>query len=123
MASSEPERRALEAVVAPDDELLIVVPAVEQSRLQWLANDEDEARERAAELGASVEAQAPADTRTVEVKPDAPRQVLEDAVAEHRPDRIVVAVREGEDATWLERGELERLPETIDGVPVTRLSL
>ena len=31
------------------DEVRVVVPAVEQSKLQWLANDEDEARAEAHE--------------------------------------------------------------------------
>jgi hypothetical protein len=35
----------------------------------------------------------------------------------------VVALREGEDATWLEEGELDGLPAEIEGVPVVRISI
>ena len=47
-------REALSDVVAPDDELHVVVPAVEQSRLQWLTNDEDNARAEAQAVGEAV---------------------------------------------------------------------
>jgi hypothetical protein len=122
VASSEIPRTALGEVVAAEDALHVVVPAVEQSRLQWLANDEGDARERAEEVGAEIAdaADAPA---TVDVKPDEPHQVVKDAIAEHAPDRVVVALREGEDATWLEEGELAELPDEIDGVPVTRITI
>ena len=55
VSSSEIEPGALSDVVSADDELHIVVPAVEQSRLQWLANDEGDARKDAAAVGESVE--------------------------------------------------------------------
>lgn len=123
VASSEIDRSELEEVVAPDDELVVVVPAVEQSFLQWLTNDEGEARERARQVGETVDADAPTDAERVQVKADDPVQLLQDAVAEHAPDRIVLAVREGDDATWIEQGELDEAPSEIAGVPVTRVSI
>lgn len=123
ISSSEIERPALSAVVSEDDELHVVVPVVEQSRLQWLANDEDAARADAREIGESVGLAAPAEPSTVDVKPDGPMQVLRDAIAEYRPDRIVVALREGDDATWLEDGQLDDAPPEIDGIPVVRISI
>jgi hypothetical protein len=48
---------------------------------------------------------------------------VRDAIAEHDPDRIVLALREGDEATWLEEDGLRGLPSEIDGVPVTRLAL
>ena len=123
VASSEPSRATLAEHVAPDDELIVVVPAVEQSALQWLANDEDDARAQAGAIGAAIGEKAPADASAVEVKPDPPHRVVEDAIAEHHPDLVVVAVREGEDATWLEKGELDRVPPAVAGVPVLRLSI
>jgi len=113
----------LDQHVEPDDELTVVAPAVEQSRLQWLANDEDAAREHAQAVGESVAARAPADTETVEVKPDRPSQAVSDAIAEHDPDRILVVVRQGEHATWLEQGEPQRIPDELEGVPVTLVEL
>jgi nucleotide-binding universal stress UspA family protein len=121
VASSDVSRSELEEVVEPDDELVVVVPAVEQSFLEWLANDEDDARERARELGETIDERAPTDAERVEVKPDDPVQAVEDAVAEHKPDRIVLAVRDGDEATWLEQGTLGEAPTAIAGVPVTRI--
>jgi hypothetical protein len=109
--------------VSPDDEVHVVVPAVEQSRLQWLFNDEDKARAQALRVGRSIARSAPADDVDVEAKPDPPQQAVRDAIAEFRPDRIVLALREGDDASWLEEGELDEAPRAIDGVPVERVRL
>ena len=123
VSSSQLDKDALWGVVSPDDELHVVVPAVKQSRLQWLTNDEDEARAEARAVGDAVAADAPADASDVDVKPDPPQQVVRDAIAEHRPDRVVVALRDGEEATWLEEGGLDELPSAIDGVPVDRIRI
>ena len=123
VSSSEIAREALADIVGPGDELFVVVPAVEQSRLQWLANDEGDARKEARAVGEAVAQAAPTDASDVDVKPDPPRQVVRDAIAEHRPDRVVVALRDGEEATWLEEDELGALPGQIDGVPLQRIQL
>ncbi len=123
VATSPVARDELAQHVAPDDDLAVVAPAVEQSRLAWLANDEGDARARAEEVGASVADRAPADAPVVEVKPDPPSQAVLDAIAEHDPDRILVVLRSGEDATWLEQGEADRIPDEIAGVPVALLEL
>jgi hypothetical protein len=123
VSSSEIGREALADSVSADDEVHVVVPAVKQSRLQWLFNDEDAARAEAQAVGESIARAAPADDVDVEVKPDPPQQAVRDAIAEFRPDRIVLALREGEDASWLEEGELEEFPRQIDGVPVERVRL
>ncbi len=123
VSSSQIERSVLSEVVAADDDLYVVVPAVEQSRLQWLTNDEGTARAEAREVGESVGRAAATEPASVVVKPDTPNQVVLDAIAEHQPDRIVVALREGEEATWLEEGGLDELPREIDGIPVVRISI
>ncbi len=123
VASSDLPRAALSDFVSPDDDLRIVVPAVEQSRLQWLTNDEDGARAEAHEIGEAISRVAPAEATNVEVKSDLPRQLVLDAIAEHHPAKIVVALREDEDATWLEDGELDGLPTEIEGIPVVRISV
>lgn len=123
IATAEIERSALESVLDPHDELHVLVPAVEQSRLDWLANDEDEARRAGERVGEQIGRAAPTDLESLEVRPDSPSQLARDAIAEHDPDRIVFAVRAGEDATWMEEDELQSLPAEIDGIPVTKLSL
>lgn len=121
IASSEIRRDVLSAVVSPDDELRIVVPAVEQSRLSWLTNDEDDARAEASEVGKAIERAAPAQETSVEVKSDLPSQLVMDAIAEHDPAKVVVALRDDEEATWLEDGALAALPPEIAGIPIVRL--
>jgi hypothetical protein len=123
VSTSEVDRSVLEEVLEPEDELIVVVPAVEQSKLEWLANDEGAARRRAREVGEAVAARAPAEASRIEVTPDVPHQVVLDAIGEHDPDRVVVALRRGEDASWLEEGELAAVPGEIEGVPITRLTL
>ena len=123
VSSSKLDKDALWGVVSPDDELHVVVPVVKQSRLQWMTNDEDEARAEAQVVGDAVAKDAPADASDVDVKPDPPQQVVRDAIAEHRPDRVVVALRDGEVATWLEEGGLDVLPGAIDGIPVDRIRI
>ena len=55
ISSSEWPVSALRAALGDDvDELRVVVPAVHQSRLQWLTNADDEARERADEAASSI---------------------------------------------------------------------
>jgi hypothetical protein len=121
VATSAVDRDELADHVDPTDELVVVVPAVEQSRLDWLTNDEGAARERAQDVGETVATEAPADAKAIEVKPDSPSQAVLDAIAEHDPDRIVAVVRKGEDATWLE--DEDRIPTELGGVPVTRVNV
>ncbi len=123
VATSPVARDELAQHLEPEDELAVVAPAVEQSRLEWLANDEDPAREHAQQVGEAVAERAPTDAEAVEVKPDPPHQVVVDAIAEHDPDRILVVVRGGEKATWLESGEADRIPDQVAGVPVTIVEL
>ena len=123
VSSMEIEPSTLGDEIGADDELFVVVPAVEQSRLKWLTNDEGEARGKAQEIGETIASDAPATATDVEVKPDVPSQVVLDAIAEHDPDRIIVVLREGEDATWLEEGELAQVPGQIAGVPITRVAV
>jgi hypothetical protein len=123
VSSSQLDKQALWGVVSSDDELHVVVPVVKQSRLQWLTNDEDKARAEAQAVGEAVAKDAPADASDVDVKPDPPQQVVRDAIAEHQPDRVVVALRDGEEASWLEEGGFDELPGEIDGVPVDRIRI
>jgi hypothetical protein len=123
VASAEVERSELRDAIDPGDELVVVAPAVEQSFLEWLANDEGDARAQARDVAEGVDDEAPTDAEQVQVKPDPPAQLVRDAIAEHNPDRIVVALRAGDDATWLEDGELDEIPREIEGVPVTQIRI
>lgn len=123
VASSEVPEDALSEVISPEDDVRIVMAAVDQSRFRWLVSDEDKARAQAQEVGEAIADAAPADPSSIQVKPDVPSQLVLDAIAEHKPDKIVVALREGEEAAWLEKGELEELPREIDGIPVVHVTV
>ena len=123
VATSPVAREALDGHIDTDDELVVVAPAVEQSRLDWLTNDEKQARDDAEAVGKSIAHESRARGAAVEVKPDPPSVALVDAVAEHDPERILVVLRTGEDAAWLEDGESGRIPDEIEGIPIALVTV
>jgi hypothetical protein len=123
VASSEVLKDALADEIAPEDDVRIVMAAVDQSRVRWLANDEDEARAEAQQAGEAIGRAAPADPSNIQVKPELPSQLVLDAIAEHHPEKIVLALREGEEASWLEQGELDALPSEVAGIPVVHVKV
>ena len=105
-----------------DADVRVVAPAAEISRLDWLANDEQEARaaaeERAVEAGRAV---APAASRVdAEVGDTDPVQATEDALREFPADELVLVTHPDEDASWLEEGAAEEALARFD-LPVTHL--
>jgi hypothetical protein len=120
VSSSEIDVRMLGAELHEEDELIVVVPAVRQSRLDWLTNDEGDARRIAQQVGERIATEAPPDEASIEVKPDPPSQAVLDAIVEHDPDRILLALRADEDASWLE-GDLHQALAALEGVPVARV--
>ena len=90
----------------PDaDEIRVVAPAADVSFLQWLTNDEDDARRRADEAAQRVASAVGGDTkveidRTSESTDAA--QAIRDALRDFQADEIVVVTRPGDDSTWLE---------------------
>jgi hypothetical protein len=116
------DEATLAGIVDPGDVVHIVVPAVGQTRMQWLTNAEDEPRDEAAAIAERVGDATPARTTTEENR-DPPSQAVVDAVRKHRPDRVVVLLHKDDEATWLESGELERIPDTVEGVPIERRTL
>lgn len=60
ITSSEWPVAELRALLGDDiGELLVVVPTVRQSRLQWLTNADDDARERADDAASSIAGAVP----------------------------------------------------------------
>lgn len=89
-------------------EVLVVPTPSSLSRLEWLANDEDEARMKAAEAAAdtvqAIEEQGTAAEGGVgDVDP---LQAAEDALAQFEADEIVVVLPSEQEASWLERSAL-----------------
>jgi hypothetical protein len=100
-------------------EILVVAPEL-PSRFEWLTSATDERREQAdarleAVLGQLKELKS---TAQGQVGADDPLLAFEDAIGEFRPDHILVALREPDQAGWQERGLLDQLLQRFQ-LPVT----
>ena len=119
--------RLREAVVSHGGEaaeIHVVAPASDVSPLQWLANDEDDAREEAggiATKAAGIVEREAAGTEA-EVGDTDPVQAIEDALRTFRADEVLVVTHRDDDASWLEQDLAEEARERF-GVPVTRLTV
>ena len=105
-----------------DAEVRVVAPAAEISRLDWLTNDEQEARAEASELAVDVGLAVAPDAASVdaEVGDTDPVQAIEDALREFPADELVLVTHPDEDAGWLEEGTAEEALARFD-LPVTHL--
>jgi hypothetical protein len=104
-----------------DVEVRVISPASDVSRLQWLANDEDDARAEA-ERKAEQTARS-ADAKVVDAgigDPD-PLKAIEDALREWPADEVVVITPPEGEANWLE-SDADEARERF-GAPITHLKL
>ena len=102
------------------EEIKVVAPAVKQSRLQWLTNAEDDARAEAERTAEQVAEAAAGDAAHVEAEAgdSDPLLAVEDALRTFPADEIVVVLRAGEDASWLEEGAADAIADRFPGVKV-----
>jgi hypothetical protein len=111
---------AVNGLVGDDAVTMVVVPQVRQSRLQWLANDEDRAHDVAQHASERLADKTSGTTVAAEAGDSDPLLAIQDALGRFDADEIVVVTRPEQEATWLEQrlasGGLER----IRGVPVRR---
>jgi hypothetical protein len=113
---------ALRAALGDDvDELRVVVPAVHQSRLQWLTNADDDARERADDAASSIADALPSEGTESSAGDSDPLLAAEDALRDFAADEVVVVTRPDEEATWLEEGDSYVIARRLRGLNVTRL--
>lgn len=121
---SGPLREAVREHAGDSAEIRVVAPASDVSPLQWLASDEDEAREKASALASDAAATVePEAARTeAEIGDTDPVQAIEDALRTFAADEVLVVTRPDEDASWLEQDSAEEARERF-GVPVTRLTV
>jgi hypothetical protein len=112
-----------EAVGGEIDELRVVVPMVRQSRLQWLTNADDQAREQAEGAAAELGRALPSKETESTAGDSDPLLAAEDALREFPADEVVVVTRPDEEASWLEEGKASEIAENLHGVPITRLEL
>ena len=105
-------------------EIKVVAPASGVSPLQWLASDEDEAREEAGEAAckASDAAESGGDVVETEVGDPDPVQAIEDALRTFPADELIIVTHPGAEATWLEKGAPEEAFERFD-LPITHIVL
>jgi hypothetical protein len=109
---------AVVGLVDDDAVTMVVVPAVKQSRLQWLANDEDRARDIAQRAAERLAGDTPGKTVAAEVGDSDPLLAIEDALRRFEADEIVVVSHEASDATWLEQRAAADGAVELHGVPV-----
>lgn len=115
-------QRVREHSGSEDAEVQVVAPASEVSPLEWLASDEDEAREEAADIAeSSAHAVAPdAEKAEAKVGDVDPVQAIDDALRQFPADELIVVTRPGSEASWLEKDAGEETLARFD-LPVTRL--
>lgn len=122
ISSSEWPVDALRGALGDDiDELRVVVPAVHQSRLQWLTNADDDARERADDAASSIADALPSQETEASAGDSDPLLAAEDALREFAADEVVIVSRPDEEATWLEEGTLDVIARRLRGLKVTHL--
>lgn len=116
------EERALRDRIGGDPaEIKVVAPAAKLSRLDWLANDDDEAIRKAAEAAERTASALPGKT-DAEVGDSDPVQAIEDALREWPADEVFVVTPPEEQATSLEEDARKEARARL-GVPVTHLTL
>jgi hypothetical protein len=125
VATVPADERQVREALADADEIRVVAPAADLSFLEWLTNDEDDAR-REAEQAAERVASAVAGEARVEIDRTSEHtdaaQAIDDALRDFPADEIVVLTRPGEDTTWLE-DETVRAALDDHGIPVRQLEL
>jgi hypothetical protein len=107
-------------LVGDDAVTMVVVPQVRQSRLQWLANDDDRARDVAQRASERLATETPGTTVAAEAGDSDPLQAIEDALRRFDADEIVVVTHPEDEATWLEQRTAGEPLAEVQGVPVRR---
>ena len=121
--SADALKSALGDDVVEQSEVLVVAPALISKR-RWFLADPDPAIERADEV--QRETVERLDEEGVDAAGDTGEAVvllaIQDALATFDADEVVLFVREGGQANWLEEGVPERARERFD-VPVRHIAL
>jgi hypothetical protein len=112
-------RASVRAHAGDDVEMLVVAPASDISRSDWLTNAEDDARIEAGERADEL-AEAATDDVESRVGDSDPVKAIEDALRTFRADELIVVTLPDEDAAWLEKGSAETALNRFS-LPVTHL--
>ncbi len=102
----------------PADTIKVVVPAVRQGFLDWLANDQD-AFAHAEEVAAATAAALPGHAVRSSAGEADVALAIRDALATFAADEIIVAIRNDDDAGIVESMATKNAPHrSVDGIPV-----
>jgi hypothetical protein len=105
-----------------DAEVLVVAPASDISRLDWLTNAEDDARVEARSIAHKAAEAAPTTNVEARVGDSDPVKAIEDALREFPADEVLVVTRPDDDASWLEEGSAETAQARLR-LPVSRVTV
>jgi len=97
-------REHVRRLAGEDAELLVVAPASDISRLDWLTNAEDDARAEAHSLAHKAAEATPTADVEAQVGDSDPVKAIEDALREFPADQVLIVTRPDDDASWLEQG-------------------
>ena len=103
-----------------DAEIHVVVPASNISRLDWLTNAEDDAREDAQALADDTAETVPTENVEALVGDSDPVKAIEDALRTFPADEVIIITLPDESGSWLESGAGEEAQHRF-AVPVTHL--
>ena len=115
-------RELVRSRAGDDAEMLVIAPASEISRLDWLTNAEDDARTEAASLAVKAAEAAPTEDVEARVGDSNPVKAIEDALREFAADEVLVVTRPDDDASWLEEGSGETAQKRF-ALPVSRVTV
>jgi hypothetical protein len=113
-------RASVRTHAGDDAEMLVVAPASDISRIDWLTDAEDDARIEAGERANELAEAAPTDDVESTVGDSDPVKAIEDALRSFRADELIVVTLPDEDAAWLEKGSAETALNRFS-LPVTHL--
>jgi hypothetical protein len=105
-----------------DAEMVVVAPASEISRLDWLTNAEDDARTEAAAVAEKAAAATPTEDVEARVGDADPLRAIEDALRTFPADEILVVAHRDDEAGWLEEGT-GATAQARFSLPVTRVTV
>ena len=109
---------AIRAEIGDADTVKVVVPAVRQGFLDWLANDQ-KAFDRAEEAAVQTAEALPGETVEAGAGEANVGLAIRDALATFQADEIVVAIRPEEQEGFVESIATDDAPQhAVDGVPV-----
>ena len=103
-----------------DAEIHVVAPASNISRLDWLTNAEDGAREEAQALADDTAETVPTENVEALVGDSDPLQAIEDALRTFPADEVIIITMPDESGSWLESGAGEEARRRF-ALPVTHL--